>query len=140
MAAAGLKEEAGKQKTFRGCRAERSVDVDDGDQINVGIVEPQEEIDMGLDALRNNRLQRVIELLLDLVWIVSQGKLPPAEGFLAGHDEAEVSSDGAVIVEGDVAGADSLVVGICLLGSESDEVAAGAEADAGGLGMAPVHG
>src|SRR5208337_4585511 len=106
MVSSGLEEEARKQETFGGRGAENALHLDDGHQVYVRIVEGKKVIDVGLYALWSHGPEPVVEALFDFVFVVFQGRLPPEEGFLAGHDKAEAAGDGAAIVEGNIPGAE----------------------------------
>jgi hypothetical protein len=138
MDAASLEEEAGEEKTLGSCTAEIAVDVDDSDEIDIRIVDADEVIEMSLDSLRDLRLEGMIELLFDLVEVVTERGLTPAKGFLAGHYEAESAGDGALRVEGDVAGADGFVFDVGLARRGDHEFIATALAEAGGQRVPPV--
>ena len=140
MCPASLKEEAGEEKPLGRSRAESSLHLHHGQQINVRIIESHEVVKVGLRAVWNHGLEPAIEPLLHFVKIVHENCLSPAEGFLPIHDDAKVAGDSAVLVHGYIADSLRLVGCVGLEWSDAGVVAIRALSSAAGSGVLPIHG
>ena len=87
VAPARFKKEAGEENAFGcGC-SDGPFKFDDSNQIDVGIVEAEEVIEVSLGTIGAEFCKPLIEFLFDFVEIVLQRDLPPPEGLLSAHDE-----------------------------------------------------
>ena len=87
MSAASFKKKPGKRRRFGGSSAEITLNLDDGNEVYIGIVDSEEVIEVGLNALGTNFFEPVIKLLFELVGIAFEVDLPPPQSCLAAEDK-----------------------------------------------------